>query len=575
MRLSNLYVASLLHGTLAKRDIVGGVDDDSPTPSDMETFFDLCNSYLDTMASCGQEWVDTQDYIVEGITNMSDRIVYTETLILAEAEEIGEMADRIVATEYLMSNLSVACIPLCNESMGYPAVYKDSRPFYSQGGSLPNQGGSRPAAGGMSVSSGEAGSPDAASTASMKEGGTYTTTTIVVASCSPLSAFNEVINASMLAFESLCSDINAGLQFMVAEIGEMADRIVGTECLIMDMSKQIGVMADRIVATENLMANLTSSCCLLDGPLHRAEGSAMLHSSNSLSRQQNVGGFPDECSNYTNEDIETEIRWLKPTQAVLRLHLNDAAVSKYLRGPKDPAPCETWWNPFCCAMEVMTELMVEMMDSMTKVGSEIIQDMDSAAVTIGELADVIIDMEHEIMDMSLVIGNMADDIVDIEAWGLELAQTTLCSFASTAPCSTKVRHLVLRSLKHTKLAAASPDGGKFNASSFIEFSPASSNFKAAESGVVKGGFFGDFTQMVELMIKMASTMETLMASELQEMGSVVAACNQMAGQIFKTMGLISDMADQISIMASRIVTTAILMENLTTDCVSAGKAAYV
>ncbi len=74
--------------------------------------------------------------------------------------------------------------------------------------------------------------------------------------------------------------------------------------------------------------------------------------------------------------------------------------------------------------------------------------------------------------------------------------------------------------------------------------------------------------MVDLMVKMAAMMESLMTSELGEMQKIAAACGAMAQQIVTTMGYIGDMAEQINIMAGRIVTTADLMEALLNDCSS-------
>ena len=90
-------------------------------------------------------------------------------------------------------------------------------------------------------------------------------------------------------------------------------------------------------------------------------------------------------------------------------------------------------------------------------------------------------------------------------------------------------------------------------------------FRAFEN---EGGIFGDFTAMVDLMIKMSSTMADLMSSELKEMKQIGELCDKLAQQISATMGLIANMADQINIMANRIVATADLMESLTGDCAS-------
>jgi hypothetical protein len=559
-------------------------DDDTepPSPSDIDTFFSLCDAFLDTMGECGEEWISTEDFVVQGIVNMSDRIVYTETLILDEAKEIGAMADRIVDTEYLMSNLSAACLPMCETSVNTtysPNVSgskEESKKFDSrllnpipekQATQLKDADSAR-----KKFKTDPHESPDVHIDFELHE----------LSSCSPLSAFNEVLNESLISFEVLCKNVTDGLQFMVIQIGAMADRIVGTECLIMDMSKQIGVMADRIVTTEELMANLTAECCLpLAGPAAASQQPqqtapflALLKSSHRLdhqtSRSKRSQDTPPECVNYTNftdtDDTAASSQlppatWNIALPSVVRSHqLSSEGKYLNLKPQSDgPMPCDTWWNPFCCAMEVMTQLMLQMIDDMASMGSQVIGMVESTALTIGILADDIVDIEHEIMEMSLVIGMMADDIVEIEAWGLEFAQSEFCS-SSSSSSNVKPRRLAQRTRRYL-LAKGHPN----------EHTPAllssSDQREKHPQPINLDSIFGEFAAMVDMMMKMATTMETLMLDEMKEMSNVVDACNEMASQIVDTMEIIGDMTGQIDIMASRIVTTSDLMENLMSDCI--------
>eukprot|EP00615_Pteridomonas_danica_P007174 CAMPEP_0114374196 /NCGR_PEP_ID=MMETSP0101-20121206/35416_1 /TAXON_ID=38822 ORGANISM="Pteridomonas danica, Strain PT" /NCGR_SAMPLE_ID=MMETSP0101 /ASSEMBLY_ACC=CAM_ASM_000211 /LENGTH=214 /DNA_ID=CAMNT_0001527779 /DNA_START=266 /DNA_END=911 /DNA_ORIENTATION=+ len=211
----------------------------------------------------------------------------------------------------------------------------------------------------------------------------------------------------------------------------------------------------------------------------------------------------------------------------------------------------------------MTEMMVDMIDEMGNVGSQIITLMESSSLLIGQLSDDIVEMEHKIMNMSLLIGEMGDDIVDIEAWGLEFMDSLMCSsdlnsIKSTDSDSDSGSSFLF--LMKNKMKIMKKKNKKDNDNIL------STSSSKSESDL-KSNPFGKFADMVDLMIEMANTMTSLMTEELSEMKQIVQACSDMSQQIIKTMSLMYDMSQQIEIMAGRMITTTQLMENLLEDCV--------
>jgi hypothetical protein len=209
-------------------------------------------------------------------------------------------------------------------------------------------------------------------------------------------------------------------------------------------------------------------------------------------------------------------------------------------------------------MEVMTQMMLEMIDMMAKSGAEVIALMESSAVAIGVMSDDIVDMEHMIMDMALTIGDISDELVDIEAWALQFGELAVFSGGAGSVVAVGRPPRVDRSRRVVAEAGRARALKKGS-----EKVPADTVHSA--HGIVSGGF-GDFAEMVDLMIKMAATMESLMVSELSEMKDIADACGDMAHQITLTMGYITEMAQEITIMATRIVTTTDLMNSLLDEC---------
>jgi hypothetical protein len=80
------------------------------SPSDeMQKFIDECSIMIETMEHCAEGWVEFEQEIIDSVDSYSERIVYTQSLIMEEADLIIDMAERIVETEAIMIDLIESC----------------------------------------------------------------------------------------------------------------------------------------------------------------------------------------------------------------------------------------------------------------------------------------------------------------------------------------------------------------------------------------------------------------------------------------------------------------------------------
>lgn len=98
----------------------------SASPSEeMEKFINECYVMIETMENCASGWVELEQEIINSIDSFSDRIIYTESLIMEEATLILDMADRIVETEAIMIDLIESCN--CSEKQQIKQINKKSK----------------------------------------------------------------------------------------------------------------------------------------------------------------------------------------------------------------------------------------------------------------------------------------------------------------------------------------------------------------------------------------------------------------------------------------------------------------
>lgn len=207
---------------------------------------------------------------------------YTEKLINNEGLQIGDMADRIVQTEHILSNLTRSCLNCTRKAeRGHTIAATASR-----GGNHSHDRAGRPGDGasGRDTATSAARGPHQApptppwGSAGVDPGrcficeveqlsdvlmwnGTRTAGTSLPLGDDPVAPLLEFMNHTLNLMEAMSGNVSAEMQDMEGQIGIMAGRIIGTECLVMNMSRQIGGMADRIVLTEQMMANVSKTCC--------------------------------------------------------------------------------------------------------------------------------------------------------------------------------------------------------------------------------------------------------------------------------------------------------------------------
>eukprot|EP00009_Paramoeba_aestuarina_P007021 CAMPEP_0201523430 /NCGR_PEP_ID=MMETSP0161_2-20130828/19832_1 /ASSEMBLY_ACC=CAM_ASM_000251 /TAXON_ID=180227 /ORGANISM="Neoparamoeba aestuarina, Strain SoJaBio B1-5/56/2" /LENGTH=521 /DNA_ID=CAMNT_0047922545 /DNA_START=139 /DNA_END=1704 /DNA_ORIENTATION=+ len=519
------------------------------------------------MTQCDEEMCEMEKSLLDGITTMSDRIVFTEGLILDEAQQIGIMADRIVETEYLMSNLTQICIPYCEEENGKPKT-KEKEKVRKKG----EEKGVRIEEKEMKEGKGK--EKKKGKEEKKKEKG------IIPGFCTPLGEFNDVLNASLLTFESWCQNTTDGIMYMNDQIGIMADRILFTEGLIMNYSRQIGEMADRIVETEYLASNASANCCNTWGP----------------GEKENRGGsspFIKEINNNIRVDVIPPRPMKKIKRSPHSSSLQPSMLSTLpvmseggyvVGGARGLHVCKSWWNPFCCAMEVMSDMMVQMLQEMGQAGSVSLKLMEEGADIIGVLADYILYLELVIVRMGMEIGYIGDDIVATERMLIAFTTSPVCGNSQQQqpqqqPQQPQQQPLIderLQSLRELKRTGAELQSSlslaldKYQIMKNLgggEKRERKEQQENTEEGV-EGNPFGDFSSMVDCMTHMSDTMSSLMFQQMGVGASVMKHIGMVTNDIFQTMDKIIEMIGQIEIMAGRIVETNELMTNLTVACLT-------
>lgn len=392
----------------------------------------------------------------------------------------------------------------------------------------------------------------------------------------------------------------------------MGDRIVDTECLIVNMSYQIGDMADRIVETEVMMADMASSCCRGGNTVYppASRPSAHLRSSET-SRRKTQYGDDDLLSHCTFEsDRESALRfsrleasakmqkaWSKLNHslstgkigAMRQMHSHvGAAVSVVGKegGSKDIMPCESIFNPFCCAAEVCADMMVEMLEMMAS-GADWMTDMCEACIDeIGKLADDIVKTEEQIVMMGYAIGDMSDCILVFIDQGLEFMQL-FCpaakgdqryfvlegSFADPDDegCSDSSHLLQLKSAlvgvgsqtvsisvkrkSQTDLRWAQQRELASKIQSFVKRS-------RSRSSLVGDNPFGEFAEMVDVMMRTMAVFTDMMTDQTRLMNDMFNSLGALSAEEAKMGAMVVDMGSDVLALGAEVIDEEELMMDL-------------
>jgi hypothetical protein len=260
----------------------------------------------------------------------------------------------------------------------------------------------------------------------------------------------------------------------------------------------------------------------------------------------------------------------------------------------DVMPCETIWNPFCCAAEVCADMMVEMLDLMAS-GADWVTGMCEACIDeMGKLADDIVQTEENIVLMGYAIGDMSDCILVFIDQGLEF-MTLFCpasSSRSTSYISLKGKFGVqsrgsvdeegcsdasLLRLKNALVAVKSetlavstsslPDTlAAWNQQEKISLKARAIVRQALDlAGHRQDNPFGEFAEMVDVMMRTMAVFTDMMASQTKLVTSMLDSLTHLAGEEVVLGGLVVDMGSEVAALGAEIATEEGAMETLT-DC---------
>lgn len=163
-------------------------------------------------------------------------------------------------------------------------------------------------------------------------------------------------------------------------------------------------MADDIVETEDLMATMCATCCVSAPTSLASVLDTRVYEKNTSRRVQRVTEYRRINTHPSRSQLLTRLssavhRSLSGISLSKRnVHFTysryyvaseqqrpnntDSEVKEVDHDVASPMPCETWWDPFCCAAEVCADMMVEMMelmangaDSMTELCQDCIDEV--------------------------------------------------------------------------------------------------------------------------------------------------------------------------------------------------------
>ncbi|KAJ3447533.1 hypothetical protein M0812_00002 [Anaeramoeba flamelloides] len=533
----------------------------------LDELYTACESFLHMLTTISNQWFKLFDETVDEIGIMADRILSTETLILDESDEIGKMADRILVTENLMKNLTQICLNCKKKSSDRAQPLR--RDFeHKQGPYEGSHVNDRPS---ISFQSLFQNVPQLSTIARQRKSQTGNFGMV------PTGSFFEFLNHTMQLIESMSGNVTNEIFFMETQIGVMADRILVTECLVMNMSQQIGVMADRIVATEYLMSNMTAKCCSSSKPLP----TELLGYKRSF-----VATKPGpHCNTTTSAPFHDDAfvplwKQSRQTESKFDRIKSSLLVKKTPHTFPESKPSVKKCAPydfFCIEVEEMTKAAEKVEDLMEQVCIKMLKMMADGALEIGHLADDIVEMENQIINMGLKIGQISDSIVDCEKLMLQFAGK-FCHLGT--PRENLVAKSILLSNKNkimTKealLQIYNMSQSMLNHISNLKNIAYTINllksdydrFEQELSNDLSAFYTYNPVRWAKLIKDILSTMSSMESSVVDSLDNIIKGVIQMASRIMTTVTYIEDMTENIAIMEGRIVKTAKMMQYLLISC---------
>jgi hypothetical protein len=357
-------------------------------------------------------------------------------------------------------------------------------------------------------------------------------------------------------------------------------------------------MADRIVEVEVLMADMAKSCCRggNQNPLKPLPEFTPLKTLNLKY------GDDDEILKYCTFNETTSPKNLTLIAQNSRSMMAEAAkkfllalstgkVGSFrsripysrmtLMKSSDIMPCESIWNPFCCAAEVCADMMVEMIELMAQ-GADWMTEMCLAMIDeIGALADDIVQTEENIVLMGYNIGYMADCIVVFIDQGLEFM---------TLFCPNKEEYYSLRghvTLRSSSFPKTSEEGCSSDSKrilfkeAILSYSPHTVVTKLSSTlgekwmerqdynkkvmswmKSLEGNPFGEFAQMVDVMMEAMSAFMRTMDGQTEMINQMMTSLTTFSKEEAKMSTMVIDMASDVEELEEDINTQEDLMVEL-------------
>jgi hypothetical protein len=580
---------------------------------EMQKFIDECNYMIDEMNHCAEGWVDLEQEMIDSVSSFSDAIVFTESLILEETELILDMADRIIQTEDIMIDLVESCD--CGTAKGL----RGSKHKHVHSNMTSRERRMAPEAPALTAISSGVHAP-ASEVITKKDLSPSNESAVSFDKCSVMDDLILVMDACIDAFVVYNDDFLQVLSYMDSAILDMGARIVNTECLIVNMSYQIGDMADLIVDTEVLMADMATSCCRGGSSQPVVERAKPLPLNSSLPKFHASTGDDDlltDCdfdgkqqrrivafnrahamalSETARKQLQQKMQSLPPVvQDIGRVSYLKKALLPALEASSggqltDMMPCDTWWDPFCCAAEVCADMMVEMIEMMADGADWMEEACENCIDEIGKLADDIVKTEENIILMGYAINDMAEYVVVFIDEGLEF-------MALFCPDSQKTFSLrgdfKMKEGKVSKdMAAALKKGGGVKFKTFVEHMEVSPTQKFARQRLdtdvslvvatqvatsakikslqnvhlfysgLKENPFGEFVAMVDVMMEAMMMFTSILADQTRLMTEMFESLVSLSAEEAKMAGMVVTMGGDVTTMGTSLQEEDALMDEL-------------
>jgi hypothetical protein len=363
-------------------------------------------------------------------------------------------------------------------------------------------------------------------------------------------------------------------------------------------------MADRIVEVEYLMADMAKSCCrggnqnplIVSLPFtpfkairleYGDDDEIVAHCSfnkTSPSPKSLIASVAVKSKSMMTEAV-TKLMVALSSGRLGQFRSQNSFMRSVTMKSGEVMPCESIWNPFCCAAEVCVDMMVEMIELMAT-GADWMTEMCVAMIDeVGKLADDIIKTEENIVAMGETIGEMADCIVVFIDQGLEF-MTLFCP-AQKVTYSLRGRVSLHQDAERaTESEGCSETKTLFLKDAILTYSTRTIVTKLSSvigerwmdrqnyhkdvmtwMSSLQSNPFGEFAAMVEVMMEAMNAFMKTMDSQTQMMNQMMASLSEFAKEEAKMSTMVIDMAGDVVQLETEVNTQEDLMVELS-DCKS-------